>query len=149
MYITPSGVGPISGGVEDVEVGEGVAVSVAVWVLVGVDVDAEDVGDGVNVSVAVAAVGGGLVLVRLRFGVEVGLEGMNTKVLVGLLGMPTVEVAVAEEAVVGAGEDVDVPGGKGVPVMIDTPGVRKLLQPGCVRIEASTGSMNPLGRCVR
>jgi len=132
-----------------VDVGEGVAVSVAVWVIVGVDVSAEDVGEGGNVGVDIVAVGGGLVLVRLRFGVEVGLEGMNTKVLVGLLGMPTVEVAVAEEAGVGAGEDVDVPGGKGVPVMIDTPGVRKLLQPGGVRIEASTGSMNPLGRCVR
>ena len=131
------------------DVGEGVPVSVAVWVIVGVDVSAEDVGEGVNVGVDIVAVGGGLVLVRLRFGVEVGLEGIKTKVLVGLLGMPTVEVAVAEEAGVGAGEDVDVPGGKGVPVMIDTPGVRKLLQPGGVRIEASTGSMNPLGRCVR
>jgi hypothetical protein len=149
MYITPSGVVPISGGVEDVDVGEGVAVSVAVWVMVGVDVDADEVGDGVNVGVAVAAVGGGLVLVRLRFGVEVGLEGIKTKVLVGLLVIPMVEVAVAEEAGIWVGGSVDVVGGKGVPVMIDTPGVRKLLQPGCVRMEASTGSMNPLGMWVR
>ncbi len=36
--------------------------------------------------------------------------------------------------------------GNGVPVMIDTPGVRKSsIHPGCVRMAASTGSMNPLG----
>ena len=57
----------------------------------------------------------------------------------------TVNVLVAEEAVVGAGEGVAVVGGNGVPVMIDTPGVRKSTQPGCVRMEASTGSMNPSG----
>ena len=63
--------------------------------------------------------------------------------LVGLAA--TVAVLVAEEAVVGAEEGVDVVGGNGVPVMIVTPGVRKSAQPDCVRIEASTGSMNPSG----
>ena len=57
----------------------------------------------------------------------------------------TVTVLVAEEAVVGAGEGVDVVGGNGVPVMTVTLGVRKSTQPGCVRMEASTGSMNPSG----
>ena len=56
-----------------------------------------------------------------------------------------VTVLVAEEAVVGAGEGVDVVGGNGVPVMTVTLGVRKSTQPGCVRMEASTGSMNPSG----
>lgn len=86
-------------------------------------------------------------MVGFRFGVEDGVEGMNTKVLVGLLVITT--VGVAEAALVGAGEEVDVVAGNGVPVMIDTPGVRKSTQPGCVKIEASTGSTNPLGRRVR
>ena len=63
--------------------------------------------------------------------------------LVGLAA--TVTVVVAEEAVVGAGEGVDVAAGNGVPVMTVTLGVRKSTQPGCVRIAASTGSMNPSG----
>ena len=48
--------------------------------------------------------------------------------LVGLAAMVT--VLVAEEAVVGAGEGVDVVGGNGVPVMTVTLGVRKSTQPG-------------------
>ena len=61
-----------------------------------------------------------------------------------------VTVLVAEEAVVGAGEEVDVDGGNGVPVMTVTPGVRKLsFQPGFVRMAASIGSMKPLGLRVR
>ena len=63
--------------------------------------------------------------------------------LVGLA--ETVTVLVAEEALVSAGEGVDVVGGNGVPVMTVTLGVRKSTQPGCVRMEASTGSMNPSG----
>lgn len=63
--------------------------------------------------------------------------------LVGVAAMVT--VLVAAKTVVGAGEDVDVIGGNGVPVMTVTPGVRKSPQPGGVRIEASTGSMNPSG----
>ena len=40
--------------------------------------------------------------------------------------------------------------GNGVPVTNDAPGVRKrLIQPGSVRIEGSTGSINPLGLRVR
>jgi hypothetical protein len=107
----------------------------------------DEVEDGASVGGEVVAVSGGLVRVGLRPGVEEGVEGMNTKVFVGLLVITPVEVA--EETVVGPGEDVDVIGGIAVPVMIDTPGVRKSFQPGGVRIEASTGSTNPLGRRVR
>ena len=42
----------------------------------------------------------------------------------------TVTVLVAEEALVSAGEGVDVVGGNGVPVMTVTLGVRKSTQPG-------------------
>lgn len=143
----------------DVEVGVAVIVAVAVAVLVGaavcvavgVEVNKEEVevGDRVNVGVSVIAGGGGFVFVDFRFGVEDGMEGMNTNVLVGLLVITAVEVA--EETVVGAGKAVEVmcSVGNGVPVTIETPGVRKSIQPGGVRIEASTGSKNPLGRRVR
>jgi hypothetical protein len=93
------------------------------------------------------AVDGGLVFVGFGLRVEVGVNGMNTNVLVGLAAIMT--VLVADEMVVGAGEAVDVTPGNGVPVMIDTPGVRKSTQPGGVRMEASTGSMSPLGLRVR
>lgn len=153
---------PISGGVEDVAVAvdvavcEAVAVAVAVsvdvivGVAVEVDVDPGEVEEGVNVGVSLIGGGGGFVLVGFRFGVEEGVEGMNTKVLVGLVVITTVEVA--EEIIVEAGDDVGVVAcdvGNGVPVMTDTPGVRKSTQPGCVKMVSSTGSINPLGRRVR
>ena len=83
-------------------------------------------------------------MVGFRVCVAVGFHGMKINVLVGLAA----SVAVGE-AGTGAGEDVIVVVGKGVPVMIGTPGVRKSIHPGCVNMEGSTGSMNPLGRLVR
>lgn len=47
-------------------------------------------------------------------------------------------------------EEVIVPSGNGVLVINEAPGVRKrLIQTGSVRMEGSTGSMNPLGLRVR
>lgn len=49
-----------------------------------------------------------------------------------------------------AKEEVTVASGNGVPVLNEAPGVRKrLIQTGSVRMEGSTGSMNPLGLLVR
>jgi hypothetical protein len=129
----------------------GVDVAVGDIVDVGVAVNADDVvevADGTKVGVSEVSVDEGFVFVGFGFGVDDGVEGMNTNVLVGLVAITG--VLVAEETVVGAGEDVNVPLGNGVPVTIDTPGVRKLsIQTGAVRMEASTGSMNPLGLRVR
>ena len=108
------------------------------------------VGDAPGVGVGAVSVDVGSVFVGFGLGVAVWVHGINTKVLVGLARI--IGVLVAEETVVGAGEDVDVARsvGNGVPVMIDTPGVRKLsIQPGWVRMDASTGSTMPLGRRVR
>jgi hypothetical protein len=117
----------------------------------GVDVNAEgEVGVevGMKIAVSVIAVEGRLVLVGFGLRVEVAVDGMNRKVLVGLA--VTTTVLVAEEAVVGAGETVSVARGNGVLVVIVTPGVRKLLnQLGGVRIEASIGSINSSGPRVR
>jgi hypothetical protein len=112
----------------------------AVFVGLGVDVAV-----GLDVGVAGTSVDGGTVFVGfgLRVFVTAGVHGMKTSVLVGLAAR--VAALVADDKVVGAGEDVDVVGGNGVPVTTVMPGVRKSSQPGCVRIEASTGSMNPLG----
>jgi hypothetical protein len=132
-------------------VGDNVPVAVVVSVCVGVGVDVDpagevDVGEARKAGVSVVAVdGGGFVGFGLRVDVEV--TGINTNVLVGLAG--TITVLVAEETVVGAGEGVDVMGGNGVRVIIDTPGVRKLTQPGGVRMAASTGSINSPGSRVR
>lgn len=94
------------------------------------------------------AVDGKLVFVGFGLGVEEGVEGRNTNVFVGLV--VNTSVAVAEEIAVCAGEDVTSSVGMRVSVMIDMPGVRKIsIQPGCVRMAGSTGSMNPLGRRVR
>ena len=134
-------------------VGAGVTVAVAVAVLVsvavGVEVNKDKVEVGVSVGVSMVTVAGGLVFVGFRFGVVVGVEGKNTNVFVGLVVITSVWVA--EETVVGAGEDVDVAPSveNGVRVMIDTPGVRKSTQPGGVRMDASTGSMSPPGLRVR
>lgn len=50
----------------------------------------------------------------------------------------------------GVVNDLAVAVGKGVPVTNEAPGVRKrLIQAGSVRMEGSTGSMNPLGLRVR
>ena len=110
------------------------------------------VGDAPRVGVGAMSVDVGSVFVGLGFGVRVAVwvHGINTKVLVGLARI--IGVLVAEETVVGAGEDVEVARrvGNGVPVIIDTPGVRKLsIQPGWVRMDASTGSTRPPGRRVR
>ena len=91
----------------------------------------------------------GIVFVGFGLRVEVGVHGMKMNVLVGLAATVVVCVAVSDDIVVGTEDDVAVMVGNGVPVMIDSPGVRKSIHPGCVRIEASTGSMNPLGRLVR
>ena len=85
----------------------------------------------------------------LRVCVMVGGHGRKISVLVGLAAMAAGSVAVSDDFVVGTGDDVGVLVGSGVPVTIDAPGVRKSIHPGCVRMEASTGSMNPLGRLVR
>ena len=139
----PSGDVPISGGVVSVGITTGVCVTVGVAVAVDVCVT---VGvDATIVGVSGGFVDGGCVFVGFGFRVGVGVHGMNTSVLVGLLAI--VGVLVADEMVVGTGEDVGVVFGKGVPVMIDTPGVRNSsIHPGCVRMAGSTGSMNPLGR---
>ena len=96
-------------------------------------------------------VGVKLVLVGfgLRVCVAVGVHGRKINVLVGLAATIAVCVAVSDDTIVGAGDDVGVLVGNGVPVMIDTPGVSKSIHPGCVSMEASTGSMNPLGLRVR
>lgn len=112
---------------------------VEVWVAVG---------DVPMVGVVGMSVDGALVFVGFGFEVDVGVQGINTNVLVGLAVM--VIVLVADEIVVGAGEDVHVDGGNGVPVMTVAPGVRKSsFQPGFVRMAASIGSMKPLGLRVR
>jgi len=76
---------------------------------------------------------------------------MNARV--GLAVAITGFVIVTDETVVGTTGDavgVGVIIRNGVPVAKDAPGVRKrLIQAGCVRMDASTGSMNPLGRRVR
>ena len=91
----------------------------------------------------------GFVFVGFGFGVEVAVHGIKMNVLVGLGATIAVCVAVSDGSVVGAGDDVGVLVGNGVPVIIGSPGVMKSIHPGCVRMEASTGSMNPLGRLVR
>ena len=74
---------------------------------------------------------------------------MKTNVLVGLAATMAVCVAVSDDTIEAEADDVTVIVGKGVLVMIETPGVRKSIHPGCVKMEGSTGSMNPLGRLVR
>ena len=68
--------------------------------------------------------------------------------LVGLAVFTT--VFITGEIVVGVTADVGVAVGNGVPVTKAAPGVRKrLIQAGAVRMDASTGSMNPPGLRVR
>ena len=148
----PSGVPPISGGVGSVGIVTGVCVTVGVNVAVGELVAVGVAEAGGKVGVEVTSVAGGCVFVGFGFRVRpaVGVQGMKTRVFVGLVAITA--VLVAEEMVVGAegGVDVALPTGvSGVPVMIDTPGVRKSTQPGGVRMATSTGSTNPLGRRVR
>ena len=92
---------------------------------------------------------GGFVFVGFGLRVAVGVQGMKSNVLVGLTAAVAVCVEVSDDAVVGVGDDVGVFVGNGVPVRIATPGVRMSIHPGCVNMDASTGSMNPLGRLVR
>jgi hypothetical protein len=69
-------------------------------------------------------------------------------VLVGLAVFTT--VLITGETVVEVAKDVVVAGGNRVPVAKDAPGVRKrLIQDGAVRMDASTGSINPPGLRVR
>lgn len=82
------------------------------------------------------------------FDTAVQVGGIYTSVLVGLFA--TTAVLVTDDTVVGLGGEVRVVMGNGVPVTRDAPGVRKMLsQLGCVRMEGSTASMNPLGPRVR
>ena len=94
-----------------------------------------------------------LVFVGFGFEVEDGVNGGNRNVRVGVAVTTSLFVIVTDETIVGRTGDavgVGVMPGNGVPVTNDAPGVRKrLIQPGCVRMDASTGSMNPLGRRVR
>ena len=93
-------------------------------------------------------VAGRVVFVDFGLVVDVGVEGKNINVFVGLAA--TTRVFVAEETAVDTGEAVDVNAGSVVPVTVAAPGVRNsLIQTGSVRMAASTGSMNPLGRRVR
>jgi hypothetical protein len=118
-------------------------VAVAVESITGVEV-------GVYVSV------GGFVCGGLE--VAVGTQGRGMKVLVGIAVNSTVlvtcEIVVGVagkvgEAIVAAVEAIDVVV-NGVLVANEAPGVRKkLAQAGCVRMEGSTGSMNPFGLPVR
>lgn len=151
-YTLPSGDVPISGGVLSVGIGTKVCVIVGVAVALGVTVNvvvediAVDVNTCVDVGVYTKLVGEGSVLVGFGFRVcvAVGNHGIKIIVLVGFAA----NVAV-DEAAIGTGENVIVNGGKGVSVIIDTPGVRELIHPGCVNMDASTGSMNLPGRLVR
>jgi hypothetical protein len=133
-----------------VAVGENVVVAVEIGVAVDVDVNSKL---GVPVAVAVCdTVAGGNVLITVAVVrvLEVGVRvtGIYTTVLVAL--MVAMDVFVTDGTTVSVVENVGVWAGKGVRVINDTPGVRKsLIQLGCVRIEASIGSMCPLGRRVR
>lgn len=111
----------------------GVGVCVAVGVAVAVDV-------GVYVSVGWFVFGG--------FEVGVGIQGRDMTVLVGIAVISVVLVTCG--IIVGVAGNVGDAARGGVPVTNAAPGVRKtLIHPGCVRMDGSTGSMNPLGWFVR
>ena len=96
---------------------------------------------------------GPLVFVGFGFEVEVGVEGKNIDAAVEVAVGTAVYVIVVKEGVVGTTVevcDVGVSVGYGVPTANVAPGVRKtLIQAGCVRMDASTGSKNPCGLSVR
>jgi hypothetical protein len=156
----------MSGGVGSV--GTGIGVCVAVGVGVGVSVDgAVNVAVGVavavlvpvgvnpnpTVGVGVSVAGDPLVLVGFGFKVDVAVAGGNIHARVGLAVGALVFVMVADEMIVVTTVETGEAGvrvGKRVPVTNDASGVRKRLSPaGCVRMDASTRSMNPLGLRVR
>ena len=106
----------------------------------------------VGVAVAVAMETGVAVdtftFVGFGLGVDVGNQRMGMNVLVELA--ITTTAFVAEGMIVGCSGAVAVGVGKGVLVICEAPGVRKTWsQLGSVRIDRSTGGMNPLGRLVR
>jgi hypothetical protein len=112
---------------------------------------------GVNpnatVGVGVSVAGDPLVFVGFGFEVDEGVDGGNINASVGLAVGALVLVIVADEMIVVTIVETVEAGvrvGKRVPVTNDISGVRKRLSPaGCVRMDASTGSMNPLGLRVR
>ena len=144
-----------------VATGVGLDVSVAVGVAVAVDVTVDvlvpvDVVVGVASEITVGVAVGMVTCVRIDVSVDAGrrvavwVGAIYTNVFVGLCAITA--VLVTEERIVGVGDAklVRVIRGNGVPVTKDAPGVRNtLIQLGCVRMDASTGSMNPSGLWVR
>jgi hypothetical protein len=145
----------------------GVGVDILVWVAVEICVVAVgvNVSFGVLVTVAVrdVIVGGGAVVtvavctaVKLNVAVERGLtvgvrvNGEYTTGFVGLFVGRTVLVMDGTITGVVEAAPMRVCVGIDVRVIRERPGVRKSwIQLGCVRIEASMGSISPLGRRVR